>query len=137
MLTIHAAADRGRNKPWAIAVSTSWPRIASVMLDRGNLLRSNPGWRHATASLGLPWAKICNAFGARIDRIACTALAFCWGIGDGEISNPHPALRDRPIPEGEVDFAYASPNLQTSQVPNSGRRRPSCSCRRWTILLCI
>ena len=23
------------------------------------------------------------------------------------------------------------------QVPNSGRRRPSCDCRRWTMLLCI
>jgi len=24
-----------------------------------------------------------------------------------------------------------------AQVPNSGRRRPSWDCRRWTMLLCI
>ena len=37
--------------------------MVAVILDRGVFLPDNPGWRHAAAPLGLPWALVSNTFG--------------------------------------------------------------------------
>ena len=59
-------ARRGRNNARRIAVSAKWRIEVAVILDRCVFLPANPGWRHAAAPLGLPWALMCNTFGVLI-----------------------------------------------------------------------
>ena len=59
-------AHRGRDNARRIAVSAKWRIVVAVILDRCVFLPDNPGWRHAAAPLGLPWALMCNTFGVMI-----------------------------------------------------------------------
>ena len=64
--TTYPPARRGRNNARRIAVSAKWRIVVAVILDRWVFFSDNPGWRHAAAPLGLPWALMFNTFGVMI-----------------------------------------------------------------------